>query len=54
MSRLPSVSSTPISLFPSTRSIARIPLGQGRENSIKDVFLTVPFAVAINTNLSLS
>ena len=50
MSCLPSVSATPISRSPSSRSTAMIPEGRGLEKSERGVFFTVPFAVAMNTN----
>ncbi len=43
-SRKPSVSDTPTSLSPSSRSTAMMPAVRGRENAASDVFLTVPFA----------
>ena len=50
----PSVNSTPTNLSPSRNSTAIMPEARGRENSFNGVFLTVPFAVAKNTNLSSS
>ena len=43
---LPSVSATPISTSPSSRSTAMIPEGRGREYSESDVFFTTPSWVA--------
>ena len=48
-SESPVVKATSIRSLPSRKSIAIIPLARGRENCWSDVFLTVPFDVAIKT-----
>ena len=53
-SLLPSVKSTPISSSPSFKLTAIIPALRGRLKSCNGVFLTVPLAVAIKTNLPSS
>ncbi len=49
--RWPSVMSTPTSRSPASSSMAMMPAWRGRENASSEVFLTVPCAVAMNTNL---
>ena len=48
-SLVPLVMAAPISVLSSSKSSAISPLGRGRENCSRAVFLTVPLAVAMNT-----
>ena len=48
---VPSVMSTPTRRSPASSSMAMMPAWRGRENASSEVFLTVPCAVAMNTNL---